>query len=123
MSCEPARAGAVKVGRHSGSATSINVSRPHLDGSEHGGTLAVIGMTMSQLAEANRALFRRALMRPGDTERDLGLRFAEAAKAMMPLVGELLSLIEEAQAEGRVRSADEALALAKAWLAGRQETT
>jgi adenylate cyclase len=50
----------------------------------------VIGMTMAQLAEANRALFRRALMRPGDTERDLGMRFAEAAKAMMPLVGELL---------------------------------
>jgi adenylate cyclase len=50
----------------------------------------VIGMTMSQLAEANRSLFRRVLMRPGDTERDLGLRFAEAAKSMMPLVGELL---------------------------------
>ena len=40
--------GAVKVGRHSGSATSINVSRPYLDGSEHDGTLAVVGMTMSR---------------------------------------------------------------------------
>ena len=48
MSREPARAGAVKVGRHSGSATSINVSRPHLDGSEHDGPLAVVGMTMSR---------------------------------------------------------------------------
>ena len=48
MSREPTRAGAVKVGRHCGSATSINVSRPHLDSSEHDGTLAVVGMTMSR---------------------------------------------------------------------------
>ena len=71
-----------------------NISRQFLEGGlpapEMLEVARVIGMTMAQLAEANRALFRRALMRPGDTERDLGLRFAEAAKAMMPLVGELL---------------------------------
>ena len=38
MSREPTRAGAVKVGRHCGIATSINVSRPDLDGPEHDGT-------------------------------------------------------------------------------------
>jgi hypothetical protein len=48
MSREPTRAGAVKVGRHCGIAMSINVSRPHLDSSEHDGTLAVVGMTMSR---------------------------------------------------------------------------
>ena len=32
MSREPTRAGAVKVGRHCGSAASINVSRPYLAG-------------------------------------------------------------------------------------------
>ena len=48
MSREPTRAGAVKVGRHYGVATSINVSRPDLDGPEHDGTLAVVGMTMSR---------------------------------------------------------------------------
>jgi adenylate cyclase len=50
----------------------------------------VIGMNMAQLAAANRALFFKALMSPGDTERDVGLRFAAAAEQMMPPVGELL---------------------------------
>jgi adenylate cyclase len=44
-----------------------------------------IGMATARIAEANRELVVRALMRPGDTERDLALRFAAAAEQMMPL--------------------------------------
>ena len=44
-----------------------------------------IGMGTSRIAEANRELVVRALMQPGDTERDLALRFAAAAEHMMPL--------------------------------------
>jgi adenylate cyclase len=44
-----------------------------------------IGMGTARIAEANRELIVRALMTPGDTERDLALRFAAAAEHMMPL--------------------------------------
>jgi adenylate cyclase len=44
-----------------------------------------IGMGTARIAEANRELVVRALMQPGDTERDLALRFAAAAEHMMPL--------------------------------------
>jgi adenylate cyclase len=46
-----------------------------------------IGMGTSRIAEANRELVIRTLARPGDSERDVALRFAAAAEAMMPLVG------------------------------------
>lgn len=39
-----ARAGAVKVGRRSDLSTTSGASRPHLDGSEHGGRLEAIGL-------------------------------------------------------------------------------
>jgi adenylate cyclase len=45
-----------------------------------------IGMGTARIAEANRDLVVRTLMRPGDTERDLALRFAAAAEYMQPLV-------------------------------------
>jgi adenylate cyclase len=44
-----------------------------------------IGMGTARIAEANRELIVRTMMRPGDTERDLALRFAGAAEHMMPL--------------------------------------
>ena len=46
-----------------------------------------IGMGTARIAEANRELVIRTLAQPGDSERDLALRFAAAAEAMMPLVG------------------------------------
>jgi adenylate cyclase len=49
-----------------------------------------IGMGTSRIAEANRELVVRTLMQPGDTERDLALRFAAAAEHMMPLIGPTL---------------------------------
>jgi adenylate cyclase len=44
-----------------------------------------VGMATARIAEANRDLVTRALMQPGDTERDLALRFAAAAEHMLPL--------------------------------------
>jgi len=44
-----------------------------------------IGMATARIAEANRELVVRTLMQPGDTERDLALRFAAAAEHMLPI--------------------------------------
>jgi adenylate cyclase len=44
-----------------------------------------VGMATARIAEANRDLVVRTLMQPGDTERDLALRFAAAAEHMLPL--------------------------------------
>jgi adenylate cyclase len=46
-----------------------------------------IGMGTARIAEANRELIIRTLTRPGDTERDVALRFAAAADYMLPLAG------------------------------------
>ena len=43
-----ARAGAVKVGRRAEPCDCSAFARPHLDSSEHGDTLIVVGMTMSR---------------------------------------------------------------------------
>jgi adenylate cyclase len=50
-----------------------------------------IGMGTARIAEANRELVVRTLMQPGDSERDLALRFAAAAEGMMPLFEPTLS--------------------------------
>ena len=49
-----------------------------------------MGMGMARIAEANRELTIRSLVQPGDTERDVALRFAAAAEHLLPLVGETL---------------------------------
>ncbi len=46
-----------------------------------------IGMGTARIAEANRELIIRTLTQPGDTERDLALRFLAAAEYMLPLAG------------------------------------
>jgi adenylate cyclase len=50
----------------------------------------VIGMAMAQVAGASRELIGAALMRPGDTERDLGLRYAQAARELGPMLAPVL---------------------------------
>jgi adenylate cyclase len=45
-----------------------------------------IGTGTARIAAANRELTVRTLMQPGDTERDLALRFAAAAEHLMPLI-------------------------------------
>lgn len=49
-----------------------------------------IGMGMARIAEANRELTIRSLTQPGDTERDVAVRFAAAAEHLLPLVGPTL---------------------------------
>jgi len=53
----------------------------------------LMGMTMSQLAAANRRLIADAFMREGDTEYDVATRFAAAAKAFVPLLGDSLEYV------------------------------
>jgi len=49
-----------------------------------------IGTGTARIAAANRELTVRTLMQPGDTERDLALRFAAAAEHLMPLIEPML---------------------------------
>ncbi len=49
-----------------------------------------IGIGTARIAEANRELMIRTLMQPGDTERDLALRFAAAAEHMLPVFEPIL---------------------------------
>jgi adenylate cyclase len=51
------------------------------------GVARTIGMGTARIAEANRELIVRTLIRPGDTERDVARRFAAAAEHMLPLAG------------------------------------
>jgi adenylate cyclase len=51
------------------------------------GVARTIGMGTARIAEANRELIVRTLIRPGDTERDVARRFVAAADYMLPLVG------------------------------------
>ena len=53
----------------------------------------LLGMTMSQLAAANRQLIADAFMREGDTEYDAASRFAAAAEAFLPLIAETLPYV------------------------------
>ncbi len=62
-----------------------------------------IGMGMARIAEANREIIVRTLMRPGDTERDLARRFAAAAEHMLPLVGPTLMYAFQAHLLEQVR--------------------
>jgi adenylate cyclase len=49
-------------------------------------TARVIGMTMSQLAQASRDLIGKSLLEPGDNERELAMRYAAAARGTTPLL-------------------------------------
>jgi adenylate cyclase len=52
----------------------------------------VLGQSTSQIAEALRQFVGDAYLKPGDSEHALGLRYAEAADQLAPLVPELLNL-------------------------------
>jgi adenylate cyclase len=62
-----------------------------------------IGMGTARIAEANRELTRRTLMQPGDTERDLALRFAAAAEHMLPLFEPTLLYAQRAHLLEQIR--------------------
>jgi adenylate cyclase len=83
----------------------------------------VLGMAMSQVAAANRSLVAGALVRAGDTERDAGLRFAEAARTLGPLSGESLSYILNLHLREQVRNDVIGRAQLTAGTPGAQEIT
>jgi adenylate cyclase len=53
----------------------------------------VIGEAMSRVASAIRNLTAESLLQPGDTERDVGLRYAEVARETAPLLGPVLEYV------------------------------
>jgi adenylate cyclase len=53
-------------------------------------TSRIIGISMASLADANRDMVGEVFTEPGVDERELALRFAAAAKAMAPPLGETL---------------------------------
>jgi adenylate cyclase len=85
-------------------------------------TSRIIGISMANLADSNRALVGQVFTEPGVDERELALRYAAAAKALAPRLGETLlhayrlhlreairqAVVTEAElAEGRVSGSDE----------------
>jgi adenylate cyclase len=50
-----------------------------------------IGMATARIAEANRTLIFRTVLRPDDNERDFAVRLATAAEGLVPLVGPTLA--------------------------------
>jgi adenylate cyclase len=62
-----------------------------------------IGMGTARVADANRELIRRTLMQPGDTERDLALRFAAAAEQMLPIFEPTLLYAQRAHLLEQIR--------------------
>jgi adenylate cyclase len=62
-----------------------------------------IGMGTARVADANRELIRRTLMQPGDTERDLALRFAAAAEYMLPIFEPTLLYAQRAHLLEQIR--------------------
>ena len=65
--------------------------------------LRVVGASMARVAQAMRGATAEALARPGDTERDLGLRLAEFAEFASENWGDLLSYVLEQHLLEQVR--------------------
>jgi adenylate cyclase len=85
-------------------------------------TSRLIGISMANLADANRDMVGEVFTEPGIDERELALRYAAAAETMSPLLGETLlhayrihlreairqAVVSEAElAEGRLSGSDE----------------
>src|SRR5215471_6878220 len=77
-----ARAGAVKVGRHTDLSTNFELARPYLDSSEHGGTLDAIGITIrgEPAFRARRSIAPHPCIRWGPRPRTMMQSYASAAK-------------------------------------------
>lgn len=63
----------------------------------------VIGMSIAQIAAANRAMIRDHLFEAGDTERDVGLKLAAAARELGPLAGDSLRFVLNMHLREQVR--------------------
>lgn len=87
-------------------------------------TEIVLGEAMARVADASRQVVGRALIRPGDTERDLGKRYAEAARTFAPVMVEQLEYVYRVHLREQLANTmvDQA-ALESGELEGSQEVT
>jgi adenylate cyclase len=68
-------------------------------------TSRIIGMSMAQLASANVGLIGEVFLEPGVEERELALRYAAAAEAMSPLLGQTLRYVHDQHLRESIRQA------------------
>jgi len=64
----------------------------------------VVGESMARIADATRELVGRALARPGDTERDLGLRLADATSVLLPMIGPRMEYVYRVHLREQLRN-------------------
>lgn len=64
-----------------------------------------MSQAMAGVAAAMTSTFQHALLRPGDTERDLGLRFAETLRELGPLAGPTLTQMLNLRLREQIRHA------------------
>lgn len=65
----------------------------------------VMSQAMANVAAAFATIFGEALLRPGDTERDLGLRYAEAMRELWPLTAPALQQVLNLRMREQIRQA------------------
>jgi adenylate cyclase len=84
----------------------------------------VMSQAMASVAASLATTFGEALLRPGDTERDLGLRYAEAMRELGPLAGPALQQMLNLRMRDQIRQAVVGQAeLRSGHLPGAQEIT
>jgi adenylate cyclase len=84
----------------------------------------VMSQAMASVAASLATTFGEALLRPGDTERDLGLRYAEAMRELGPLAGPALQQMLNVRMRDQIRQAVVGQAeLRSGHLPGAQEIT
>lgn len=64
----------------------------------------VIAVAMAQVAAGARGLIGEAFLQPGDTEREAARRFADAARALVPMMGPLLQYVFDIHLREQLRS-------------------
>jgi adenylate cyclase len=69
------------------------------------GITRVMSQAMANVAAAFATIFGEALLRPGDTERDLGLRYAEAMRELWPLTAPALQQVLNLRMREQIRQA------------------
>ena len=67
--------------------------------------IRVMSHSLDSIASALVATLGQALLQPGDTERDLGLRYAESLRMLAPLAGPALELILNRRLREQIRDA------------------
>jgi adenylate cyclase len=67
--------------------------------------IRVMSHSLNSIASALVVTLGQALLQPGDTERDLGLRYAESLRMLVPLAGPALELILGRRLREQIREA------------------